>query len=516
VSIADFVSATTVGADGLLEDRSGEVVGTAVYMPPEQAEARPTLDTHADMYALGALLYHLATGHVPFEEFAADPVRLLSVLPFAALPAPRDANTTVTPAFEAVLGRLLMKNPQDRYGSWGGLLQDLDSIAAGKPAAIARAFVASGKPTLAPSVRYPNAAPAPAATDDGESVVDRVERRERAASGPSVFSRILWFALFAAAIAFGAWRWNHPAMTLHDLRERTAARWKTLQASSSDEDGAGAPENGPDELRPLPHAPSATDHSPDLFSVPEAVETEPGTLPGALPETESGSAETVSAETLPETEPDTAGTLPETEPDTPRVETSDVSVPAEYPTLPMATSPETDFIRAFIGAVRAESASGLFSVLRNWNAHHREEAVAAAKTLQSCGWPDDRLGNRMVQHGAPLTFSYKQQEVTVRPVSYVGGKLTGQFLQKDPSAAPRSVTFPLSDLDPRTRWTLYKTCAPGGASTEPENHAATALYALAAGDFAAFRAEIPLSAGLETILWRVSDTIEKATKKAAP
>ena len=103
--------------------------------------------------------------------------------------------------------------------------------------------------------------------------------------------------------------------------------------------------------------------------------------------------------------------------------------------------------------------------------------------------------------------------MTVSPESYVDGKLTGKFVQKD--ATTRSVTFPLSDLDPKTRWALYRKCAPDGVTIEEEHHAASALYALAAGDLAAFRNELPLSSGLEPILRRISEAIDAAHRKAA-
>ena len=237
IHIAGFTSCTYVGDDGLLADRSGEIVGTVTYMPPEQAAARPTVDMRADMYTLGAVLFHLATGHVPFEEYANDPQRLLAIICVAGLPSPRTLNPALSAGFEAVLARLLMKDPRDRYASWGGLLQDLDSLAVGIFPALARAFAPQGRATFAPPVEEPPAdlpSPAPqphtpsrtpladsGADEVNESVMERIRRRERAdkASHAPAF---LWFLLLIALGALAAWRWNHPDI------EPTAATMATL------------------------------------------------------------------------------------------------------------------------------------------------------------------------------------------------------------------------------------------------------------------------------------------------
>lgn len=225
VHIAGFTSCTFVGDDGLLADRSGEIVGTVTYMPPEQAAARPTVDMRADMYTLGAVLYHLATGHVPFGEYANDPQRLLAMIDVAGLPPPRTLNPALSAGFEAVLARLLMKGPQDRYSSWGGLLQDLDSLAVGIFPTLARAFVPQGRSTFAPVEEPPAPLPSPAplppappgpeappasdADTVAESAAEPEAGRERAAP-PSYVPAVLWLLLLIALGALAAWRWDHP------------------------------------------------------------------------------------------------------------------------------------------------------------------------------------------------------------------------------------------------------------------------------------------------------------------
>ncbi|MEE9293631.1 MAG: tetratricopeptide repeat protein, partial [Phycisphaerae bacterium] len=54
-------------AEGMGVTHAGQVVGTPLYMPPEQFDASEQVDARSDIYALGATLYHLATGHPPYD-----------------------------------------------------------------------------------------------------------------------------------------------------------------------------------------------------------------------------------------------------------------------------------------------------------------------------------------------------------------------------------------------------------------------------------------------------------------
>ena len=67
--ITDFSLAITagIGVDATSLD-GGHIVGTPCYLSPEQAQGSHMLNNQSDMYALGVVLYHLATGKVPFED----------------------------------------------------------------------------------------------------------------------------------------------------------------------------------------------------------------------------------------------------------------------------------------------------------------------------------------------------------------------------------------------------------------------------------------------------------------
>jgi serine/threonine protein kinase len=94
--------------------RAGLIVGTASYMAPEQALGQ-SVDGRADLYALGVLLYELTTGRLPFV--GDDPLTVISQHVHAAVVPPRMLRSDLPPRLEAVILRLLEKNPANRFAS---------------------------------------------------------------------------------------------------------------------------------------------------------------------------------------------------------------------------------------------------------------------------------------------------------------------------------------------------------------------------------------------------------------
>jgi len=102
----------------------GIIVGTVFYLAPELALGQE-FDGRADLYALGVMLYELTTGLLPFT--ADDPVAVITQHLHAPIVPPRARNAEIPPTLDALIVRLLSKDPQDRPNSATEVLQILDS-----------------------------------------------------------------------------------------------------------------------------------------------------------------------------------------------------------------------------------------------------------------------------------------------------------------------------------------------------------------------------------------------------
>ena len=107
------------------------VFGTPAYMAPEQATGDPSLSVQADMYALGALLYHACTGRRLFQGVPTDGVMSAQVNDQDE--APLVLNASLSPHFCDLLERLLAKSPADRFADWNAVVAALAAVRAGRP-----------------------------------------------------------------------------------------------------------------------------------------------------------------------------------------------------------------------------------------------------------------------------------------------------------------------------------------------------------------------------------------------
>lgn len=105
----------------------GVIFGTIAYLAPEAAFGMDAVDARADLYALGLILYEMLTGKHPFE--ASDMVELFKQQRWAAPPsfAARAPTVSVSPALEALVMRLLEKDPAARYQTAADLVAALDA-----------------------------------------------------------------------------------------------------------------------------------------------------------------------------------------------------------------------------------------------------------------------------------------------------------------------------------------------------------------------------------------------------
>jgi WD40 repeat protein/serine/threonine protein kinase len=101
---------------------AGAVVGTPAYMPPEQAAGKP-VDERADVYSLGAILYHLLAGTPPYQgKSGIEVLRALSENPPPPL---RSSSCEVPPDLAAVVEKAMSRDPARRYPTAKELSEEL-------------------------------------------------------------------------------------------------------------------------------------------------------------------------------------------------------------------------------------------------------------------------------------------------------------------------------------------------------------------------------------------------------
>ena len=102
--------------------KTGMVMGTPAYMPPEQARGQ-RVDHRADVYAVGTILYQAVTGKRPFD--GDDPISTLASVLADEPPRPCTLVATLPPALEMVIQKAMAKNPAERYATMRELDQEL-------------------------------------------------------------------------------------------------------------------------------------------------------------------------------------------------------------------------------------------------------------------------------------------------------------------------------------------------------------------------------------------------------
>ena len=123
--LADLGLAQRHGAPA---DKSGFTEGTPQYCAPEQCRGQPNLDIRTDLYALGGTLYHLLCGRPPFD--GDNPAVVMGKQISQPPPPPRSLNPQISPALEAVILKLLAKDPAHRFQSPAELSKEVERLQA--------------------------------------------------------------------------------------------------------------------------------------------------------------------------------------------------------------------------------------------------------------------------------------------------------------------------------------------------------------------------------------------------
>jgi eukaryotic-like serine/threonine-protein kinase len=107
------------------DTQTGTLIGTPLYMAPEQARAAGAIDHRADLYSLGCIIYHMLVGRPPFVAEGGGEIIAMQL--FGQVEPPSGL-VPVTPEMEHIVLRLLEKDPADRFQNAGELVLALAAL----------------------------------------------------------------------------------------------------------------------------------------------------------------------------------------------------------------------------------------------------------------------------------------------------------------------------------------------------------------------------------------------------
>ena len=131
---ADNQARQTVPADGLT--RVGSILGTPVYMSPEQCRSEP-LDPRSDIYSLGVIAYQMVAGEPPFTG---PPYELMRLHIEAPPPPLKEKRRKIPKKMATLVMSALAKNPADRPATAAGFASALRATSEGTGVLLRRAF----------------------------------------------------------------------------------------------------------------------------------------------------------------------------------------------------------------------------------------------------------------------------------------------------------------------------------------------------------------------------------------
>ncbi|HEX6764570.1 MAG TPA: serine/threonine-protein kinase, partial [Polyangiaceae bacterium] len=197
--ISKVTSTSSSGAD-LGMTKTHAIMGSPLYMSPEQMSSSRSVDARADIWAIGAILYELVTGAVPFE---ADSMPQLCGMILQDLPRPpRSRRADLPGALEHVILRCLEKDRDKRFQNIAELAAALAPLA---PKSAARSAQRIAKILSAAGVSSPalqlatSTSVAPAATNPTASTTQQNWGKTLSKTG----SRALWVVLALSLMAGG-------------------------------------------------------------------------------------------------------------------------------------------------------------------------------------------------------------------------------------------------------------------------------------------------------------------------
>jgi serine/threonine protein kinase len=159
--LADMGLARAISDKEAAEAEAGKAFGTPYYISPEQIRGEKAIGPPSDIYSLGATLYHMVTGNVPFD--GKNPSAVMHKHLKSELVAPDHVNPRLSGGISEVIEMMMLKEPRKRYQNCKDLLVDLRAVRKGEKPPIAHKEVFESD--LATIVAAEAAAPTELAAD---------------------------------------------------------------------------------------------------------------------------------------------------------------------------------------------------------------------------------------------------------------------------------------------------------------------------------------------------------------
>jgi serine/threonine-protein kinase len=137
--LADLGLARAISDKEAAEAESGRAYGTPYYISPEQIRGSVDIGPPADIYGLGATLYHMVTGKVPFE--GSTPSQVMHKHLKAPIVPPDHLNPHISGNTALIIETMLKKDARQRYQNARQLLRDLELALAGQEPEFAKPAV---------------------------------------------------------------------------------------------------------------------------------------------------------------------------------------------------------------------------------------------------------------------------------------------------------------------------------------------------------------------------------------
>ncbi len=125
IKVADFGLAKAMDEDVSMT-QSGTGLGTPLYMAPEQARNAKHVDTRSDIYALGATLYHMITGQLPFGGSTA--LELIMAKEKGSYPHARSIRSEIPERLDLIIDKMMARDPNHRYKTCDDVAKDLIAL----------------------------------------------------------------------------------------------------------------------------------------------------------------------------------------------------------------------------------------------------------------------------------------------------------------------------------------------------------------------------------------------------